>query len=231
MKQLALDLSQEPAPTFDNFAVGRNAEAVTALRQPYAYRGQTIYLWGAEGSGKSHLLHAVLGEHRHALRIPIADFHGASVLETPDLLILDDVHGLPVSAELDWLDIYHRVIENQGVMIAAGDAPPARLALRPDIKTRLGHGLVFEIQALSDDERAQVLRRHAAQRGFDLNTDAIDYLLRHVPRKMNYLLRLLDEIDRHSLAVQRVVSVPLIRDLLREPNTESEHNVRLQASD
>lgn len=215
MRQLALDLIEEPLPTFDNFAAGRNAEALSALRNVVMYAGQALYLWGAEGSGKTHLLDACLAANRNALRIPITDFRGASALEAPEMLIIDDMHDLPASAELDWLDLYHRVIENRGVVVAAGDVPPARLALRPDIATRLSQGLIFEIHGLSDDEKAHALRGYAAQRGFDLSADTIDYLLSRVPRKMTYLLRLLDVIDRHSLAAQRVVSVRLIRDLLR----------------
>lgn len=216
MKQLALDLIEEPLPTFENFAVGRNAEALSALRNPGAYLGQAIYLWGAEGSGKTHLLRAFHAVHSRALNLPITDLIGASALETPGILILDDVHSLLQAAEIEWLDLYHRVVESGGLVVAAGNAPPAQLPLRADIKTRLGQGMVFEVHILSDAEKAQALRRYASERGFDLNADAVDYLLRHVSRKMTYLLRLLDEVDRHSLAVQRVVSVRLIRELLRD---------------
>ena len=62
MKQLVLDIALPAAPTLDNFVTGRNAELVVAL---YALANgasneRFIYLWGADGSGRSHLLRAVV---------------------------------------------------------------------------------------------------------------------------------------------------------------------------
>src|SRR5258706_10377994 len=60
MRQLLLDFTQAPAPTFANFVHGGNAELAHALeaaaRGPGAER--VMYVWGENGAGKTHLLRA-----------------------------------------------------------------------------------------------------------------------------------------------------------------------------
>ena len=66
MKQLALDIAQPPAPTLDNFVPGRNAELVVMLYSTAngSNSERFIYVWGATGSGRSHLLRAVIDAAR-----------------------------------------------------------------------------------------------------------------------------------------------------------------------
>src|SRR5258708_5071582 len=67
-RQLTLRLGTPPPATFDNFFAASNHELVTRLRElegalaagPVADR--TFYVWGEPGSGRSHLLHALVHE-------------------------------------------------------------------------------------------------------------------------------------------------------------------------
>ena len=60
MRQLLLDFTQAPAPTFANFVPGGNAELAHALEA--AVKGElaerVVYVWGEKGAGKTHLLKA-----------------------------------------------------------------------------------------------------------------------------------------------------------------------------
>jgi len=69
MQQLIFDLYPDAPPTLNNFVVGRNEEAFVAVRAfieaipnnapaPTGLFHTSLYLWGADGAGKSHLLHA-----------------------------------------------------------------------------------------------------------------------------------------------------------------------------
>ncbi len=63
MKQLALEISPPPQPTLENFVPGANAELLARLRDFRAgtFAEAVLYLWGAPGSGKSHLLCSIPG--------------------------------------------------------------------------------------------------------------------------------------------------------------------------
>src|SRR3954471_16917635 len=60
MRQLPLPLSAAAQPTLDNYVAGANAEALEGVRSLAHGRlsEAIVYLWGAPGSGRTHLLRA-----------------------------------------------------------------------------------------------------------------------------------------------------------------------------
>jgi DnaA family protein len=197
VKQLALGISPPPQPSLDNFIPGRNAELLARLRELHAGRVQEsiVYLWGPAGSGRSHLLRATA---RHGLRIA------------------DDVEQLDEPAQIELFNAINQARESGGAVLAAGHAPPAQLALRDDLRSRLGWGLVYQLQPLTDDERMLYLRSEADRRGMHLADDVIAYLLTRLRRDLPSLSAVLDRLDRVSLELQRPVTLPLARDILKD---------------
>lgn len=220
MKQLALTLAPPPAPTLENFFAGQNAELLALLRNLVAGRAaeRCIYIWGTAGSGRSHLLRASAAELRACGVACLLIGAGDPVPEfTPQLraVAVDDVDALDAANQRAFFHLYNQLRERTGVVLAAGNAPPARLALRPDLITRLGWGLVYQVQPLSDEEKSTALKQHAAARAFDLPDNVIDYLLRHHSRDLSSLMSLLDALDRHSLESKRSITLPLLKQLLQ----------------
>lgn len=220
MKQLALELASPPAPTLDNFVVGENAEVVAAVRALARGGGERfVYLWGGSGSGRTHLLRAVLREWQGAGRtaqLCARDALPAAAAVAPtDAIAVDDVQQLPPPAQIELFNIYNVLRESSGLMLVAGDVPPARLTLRPDLLTRLAWGLVYEVRALSEEDRRAAVQDYAVARGFELPVEVTDYLLARAPRDLSSLRALVDTLDRLSLEQKRAVTVPLARELLQ----------------
>ncbi len=220
MKQLALELASPPEPTLDNFVVGENAEVLAAVRA--LARGgageRFVYLWGGSGSGRTHLLRAVLREWRDAglsASLYTRDaLTAAASNSATDAIAVDDVQLLPPQAQIELFNIYNALKESSGLLLVAGDVPPARLTLRPDLLTRLAWGLVYELRALSEDDRRAALCDYAIARGFELPPEVTDYLLARAPRDLSSLRALVDTLDRRSLEQKRPITVPLARELL-----------------
>ena len=222
MKQLALDLAAPPAPAYDNFVPGSNAELLARLRTlMLAGDGERmIYLWGERGSGRTHLLKAsVKDRHQRGERaFYLACEPGVALPEGPepfDCVALDDVERLDEGAQIALFHLYNTMRERGGTLITSGNAPPAQLALRPDLVTRLGWGLVYRVQALSDDDKAEALAGRAGALGFPLPHAVGDYLLAHVRRDLPSLLAMLDGLDRYSRETKRAVTVPLVREFIQ----------------
>lgn len=219
MKQLALELASPPAPTLDNFVVGENAEVVAALRA--LARGENserfIYLWGGPGSGCTHLLRATV----QALRAAGRTVHlcgatdGFDNITAGDVLGVNDVHRLDAPAQIKLFNIFNDLRYNSGVLLTTGKLPPAQLPLRADLLTRLAWGLVYEVRALSEEDRRAALLDYARARGFVLPPEVADYLLARVPRDLSSLRALVDTLDRASLEQKRAVTVPLAREVLQ----------------
>ena len=222
MTQLLLGLTPELAPTLDNFIAGRNTELLSALR--HALAGATnercFYLWGGPGCGRSHLLQAAIGQARvqgqQAIclcgAVPEAGFQ-----ETAQAVAVDDVETLGAAGQLALFDLYNRMRESGGLLLVSGAASPAHLALRDDLRTRLGWGLVYQVHTLNDAEKAEALERHAQARGFALPHEVAHYLLRHGRRDLPALLGLLDALDAHCLRLKRAPSVPLLKEVMQHP--------------
>jgi DnaA family protein len=220
MKQLALDFVTAAQPTLDNFVVGRNAEVLQRLATLVAERGgeRFVYLWGATASGRTHLLTATLaalaaGGARIAFCADDADLLALDPTSV-DAAAVDDVDRLNAAGQGALFGLFNVLREHAGTLIAAGNAPPTRLMLRADVVTRLAWGLVYEVHALSDPEKAQALAAQAAARGFRLQPEAVQYLLTHARRDMRTLIATVDALDRYSLEAKRPVTLALLRELL-----------------
>jgi len=221
MKQLALDFASPSRPTLDNFIVSRNGELLGSLRQLAARQARERFLtiWGRPGSGRSHLLKAVVAELQRtgAAAVYIAcrsDTRFGEGLERMDCVAIDDVERLDDEGQISVFDLYNALRENNGALVASAAAPPVQLTLRADLVTRLAWGLVYQVHGLTDESKAQALVDYAASRGFRLPPEVCDYLLTRSQRDLPSLLATLEALDRYSLETRRPVTVPLARELL-----------------
>jgi DnaA family protein len=211
-RQLTLDLIRPLTPSFDNFVVGRNAEALATLRAVAGTRKDGfIYLWGEPGSGRSHLLTALAGARPAALSA--ADDAVPAFADPRGLYLVDDVDARDAPSQQRVFVLMNEVRAHPGAaLVATGRAAPAQLALRDDVRTRLAWGLVYQVHALSDEEKARALEEHARSRGLALSPDVIAYLLNHMPRDMRTLVAVLEALDGYALAAKRAITVPLVRE-------------------
>ena len=227
MRQLPLGIRLRDAATFANFVVGANAEALRHLRTwETTATGRGIYLWGVQGSGKTHLLqavcHAASADGETAAYIPLNDIAELDPtclegLETMHCVCLDDVHA--IAGDPAWeagvFHLYNRVVSTGGRLLVAAARAPAHLGIvMPDLATRLGWGLALRLEVLTDEEKSAALQQRGVQRGLELGPQVADYLLRHCSRDMTDLFQLLDELDRASLAAQRRLTIPFVKETL-----------------
>jgi DnaA family protein len=215
MQQLLLQLALPPAPTLDNYVPGRNGAALQALRDIARGAGgeRFVYLWGEPGSGRTHLLRGLAQAAGGGKGLYLCGTPGGS-MAADNVIAVDDVQDLSAGGQIALFDLYNRVRAGGGALVASGDAAPAQLALREDLRSRLAWGLAFQLHPLSDAEKAAALREHARGRALDLPEDVIAYLLKHARRDMASLIGILDALDRYSLEQKRPVTLPLVRDAL-----------------
>lgn len=213
MEQLPLAISVPSEPTLANFVTGSNAEALARLRDAADGAGaeSIIYLWGEPGCGRTHLLRAAARAAADGAYLPSDGEHTQAQAR---LIAADDVDRLDEARQVALFNLINRARETGGTVVAAGCAPPARLALREDLKSRLGWGLVYQLRPLSDAEKALHLRAEAERRGMRLADEVVWYLLSHLPRDLPSLNSALDRLDRYSLARRRHITLPLVREVL-----------------
>ncbi|WP_290872758.1 DnaA regulatory inactivator Hda [Aquabacterium sp.] len=229
MRQIPLDLGPVAVPGLDDFVAGQNTNLLTWLRQWPDVQGplSPAYIWGSSGAGKTHLLRAMveralgLGLGVIWLNAQTCQMWDAADPMSPTLALIDECEAL--SDEHQHL-AFNLFIESASpsnptetgplYILAAGNVPPVDLPVRDDLRTRLGWGLIFALSGLAEDGVREALRLEAARRGMRLSDELSAYLLTRYSRDLGSLTQLLDRLDRYALAEHRLITVPLLKQML-----------------
>jgi len=178
---------------------------------------RTLLLWGAPGSGKSHLLQAMAHARVHSHRwLNPARSDSFSEPASPCLMLVDDFQNWTDDALHRLFHLLNLLRSRDDVMIVlTASQPPAGLSLRDDLRTRLAAGLVLGLALLSDDDKRLALQRHANDRGHKDISAISDWLLIHRDRDIRRLLAYLDALDQFALQAQRPLTTRLLHDFER----------------
>ena len=220
--QLPLGVQLRDSATFANFHPAQNQQLLAALKET---QESCIYFWGKAGTGKSHLLQALChekaGEGWRVAYLPLAEpgLMPAMLedMDQFDLVCVDDFQH--VAGKEDWeialFHFYNRIQSRAGRLVISADQAPASLPVGlADLASRLSWGLVFQLQELTDEDKQAALQLRAQARGLEMNNEVAAYLLRHTPRNMKSLFALLDRLDDASLAAQRKLTIPFVRQFV-----------------
>ena len=229
--QLPLGLSLRDEATFANFYPGQNAEIVAELKNAVQGTGErVIYICGARSQGCSHLLQACCHEaHQRQMRPVYLPLHELMLFspemlsgyESCDLVCIDDMQEAAGHAEWEeaLFHLYNRTYDAGGrIIIAAQDLPKAINIHLPDLESRLSWGIVYPLHPLTDDEKLSVLTMRANKRGMTLPDEVGKYMLTHCPRHLGKLFIALDALDKASLAAQRRLTIPFVKEVLQTLN-------------
>ena len=212
-QQLPLRLRLEGHTSLDDY-IGSAADKLLQLEQ-------LIYLNGAPGCGKSHLLqglcHRALQESESALYLPMLATLDSSILiglESVSLVCLDDIDD--VISERPWqIAMFHLINacrDNDTKLVLSATVPVGSIAIElSDLDSRLKAAYLVSTGTLDDDEKLEVIRLKAERRGFDMDREVCAFILSRSQRDMHHLARLVDQLDEETLRQQRKVTIPFVK--------------------
>lgn len=223
--QIPLGLVLKDSATFANFVSGENEVTVHSLRQCAEGKDEPLlYLWG--DTGKTHLLQAVCHQAASSGRtisyIPLQQKDNLSVdvlmgLESMQLVCIDNLDAIAGDDfwELAMFSLFNRLRDSGTHLVITAKAQPANIGMQlPDLVSRLGWGLVYQLQSLTDENKLRALQLRAKTRGFELPDETGKYLMRRFPRDMHALFELLDRLDQASMIAQRRLTIPFAKEAL-----------------
>lgn len=228
-EQLVLGMSVREDSHFETYFDPTEGQLTAYLQSAVdsAELDRFVYLWGAPGVGKTHLLNAccqrasdrgLMAAYFDVEQVVAFPKDALDGLEAMDVVCLDNVQKL--SGHRDWqievFNLYNRCRDNGHTRLIVGaDASPTQLPIElPDLKSRFAWGASFKIEPLTEAMKKHLLQTRAYNRGFELSDSVIEYILVHFGRDMKRLVQLLDNLDDASLREHRKITIPFVKKIL-----------------
>lgn len=232
--------------TFDNFVTGssndlahRAAKTVASSKNPIA-GASPLYIYGGVGLGKTHLMHAIAWHMRKTQpekRVVylsaekfmfefIRSLRNKDVMlfkenfRSADVLLIDDIQFI-AGKESTQEEFYHTlnsIIADNKQLIIAGDRSPSDLEGFSDrVRSRLGGGLVVDVQAADYELRLKILKSKMKQtNGADISDTVLEFLAFNVTSSLRELEGALNKIIAHTSLFGKEVSVENARTILSD---------------
>lgn len=228
LSQLALPLRLADHAVFASFLPNGNEELVALLESIAEDANETgCWLWGGAATGKTHLLQAVCERAGdRAVYVPLAMLAEAGPglidgLDSRDVVCIDDIQT--IAGDDAWegalFTLYNELMAAGGRLVVAATTAPRECRFElPDLASRMSHLPTYLLQNLADADRAEALQLRASHRGLDLPDETASYLLSRSRRDMASLYDVLDVLDEEALRAQRRLTVPFVRDVLKNLN-------------
>jgi chromosomal replication initiator protein len=201
------ELHLQPHYTFENFIIGpsnRTAHAgAKAVADDPVSAHNPLFLYGAVGLGKTHLLEAIC--HETLRRRPDARIVYLSCEEftnqyvsaiqrnsteafrarfrNVDVLLIDDIHFLANKERTaeEFFHTFNALFAGRRQIILSSDAPPSEIpTLEERLTSRFAWGLVAKLDQPEMETRMAIIRRKAELIGVAIPNDVVEFIATHV---------------------------------------------------
>lgn len=232
-----------PKNTFENFIIGSGnqlahaASIAVANRPGKAYN--PLFLYGATGLGKTHLMHAVAHHvftHKPTAKVAYVTsekfvneyinnikantFHKfRKFYRNVDVLLIDDIHFLSDKerCQEEFFHTFNELFELQKQIILSSDRPASEIAQLEDrLVSRFQWGLVADIQPPDMETRLAILSRKASSMDLDIPDSILEYIAQRVSRNVRRMEGALTRIAGYSALVNRPLEMETVEHLLQD---------------
>lgn len=233
-----------PSMTFETFMTGEcNRFAWSTAREVAEKRTEEynlLYLYCVNGLGKTHLLHAI-GNHRLKknprcrLRYLSSDAFSSdftysikndrlddfrSDLSNLDLLLFDDIHHLAnrEKTQEEFLSVFNALYSQKQQLVVTGDSAPNKLRnINPELKSRLGWGLLADIDDPDQALKISIIQKKAAEDNLSLAEDVV-FFLSNSSGDIKNLLKNMIRVQTFASLSDEPVTISTVRTLIRDRN-------------
>ena len=234
-------LNINPRYTFESFVTGpsnrfAHAAALSVAERP-ARSYNPLFVYGAAGLGKTHLLHAIahyvhenypssrvryistetlLNEFIDAIRNNAQSDFKRRYRET-DVLLVDDVQFMEGKEQLqeEFFHTFNTLHQADRQIVLSSDRPPDAVATLEDrLRSRFKMGLVTDIQPPDLETRLAILRTKAAQTNVGIPGAVLEFIVTHVTNNIRELEGALNRVSAYANLTQSEPSVEVAKQVL-----------------
>ena len=230
-KQLTLGVTLNAQQQLNNFSFnGAPALAPALDHLLISEQADSVYVFGAKGVGKSHLLQgcvlqaqemgqqAVYISCSELIKIPANQANEClEGLEFNALVCVDDIDCLIADAHWAqaWFHLYNKLMQQGHHLVMSATLNPRTIACElNDLRSRLQLANVFQLMALDEEASGQLLMQKAKQKGLHLTHEHVAYIFSRSPRGLANILAVLDILDTASWHEKRRITIPFIKQVM-----------------
>lgn len=231
--------------TFDQFVIGKSNEVAAAAAQAVAQAPGRVYnplfIYGATGIGKTHLMQAVAHEllqrnpGMRVLNMGAEQFTNEYInaIQTRttnefrrrfrecDLLLIDDVHFLKgkEATQEEFFHTFNSLYENGRQIIMTSDRPPSEIpGIEARLVTRFQWGMVADIELPDLELRIAILRKKSEvdQLQQTIPDEVIRFLAEHIRSSVRELEGAVIRLLAYSSLRRRDITIALAQEALRD---------------
>jgi DnaA family protein len=226
LQQIPLRFEFQSNQNFSTFYHGDNEETIDHLQQFCHSSEQQIYLWGAAGTGKTHLLQATTQEvNKQSKSCFYFSFNNRYLtdpsmlagLESLDIICFDNIDHIAGNKEWEqaFFNFFNLHRDRNKQLILSSSCPPKYLGIElSDLKTRMSWGLTLKIKELSDEQQLNALIYKANSLGFEIPTQVGRYIMNHYASDLPSTWSLLKKIELATLSAKRKISIPFLKQIM-----------------
>lgn len=243
--------------TFDNFVVGESNQLafesakVIAENKNILPGKNPLYIYGGVGLGKTHLMHAIAWyirqnqPQRKVVYLSAEKFMYSFVqalrnkdimnfkdsFRSVDVLMIDDVQFIcgKESTQEEFFHTLNYLLDQNKQVIISGDRSPSELeGLKERVRSRLGWGIVADINKTSYDLRLGILKSKVNQmNNVEMPENVLDFLANKISSNVRELEGALNKVVAHSTLVGKKISLDSTQNILMDLLRSNEKSVTI----
>mgnify|MGYP001562222986 FL=1 len=230
--------------TFTEFVVGPSNRlphaAALAVAENPAHAYNPLFLHGAVGLGKTHLLQAICHEliakrpQMRILYLSCESFvnHFIAAIQRGELqrfryryrdvdaLIIDDIHFLAHKEQTqeEFFHTFNTLYQTKRQIVLSSDSPPSEIpSLENRLVSRFKMGLVTKIEPPVFETRVAILKQKSRLRGLDVDDSALQFIAERIDTNIRELEGAINILSVEARARQTSqITVDLVRSALHD---------------
>ena len=244
-QQMSLPLFN-PKYTFDSFIVGNcnrlaRAAALEVAKNP-GHSYNPLFIYGAAGLGKTHLLHAIghiaQASHMQVICVSAEQFTNEFVealrqkktrefrnrFRSVDMLLMDDIHFIQGKKQVEgsFFHTFNELHDTNCQIALTSDRPPKSLSLLEErLLSRLEWGLITDIQPPDFETRLAILRAKAEQGGTDITPDVLEFIAQRTQPNIRELEGSLNRVIAYARLTRAPPTTELAVQALKDIDSKS----------